>query len=478
MGDQERLNEKVWKFLKDGVLKDVYLEEEPKEKSQSQTLKCNGKGILLRGAKGTLSPQYFNKTESLDYCFGITYDNKEKYYIYEREKSGSGDWKDEPKEFGKREDFESEILNLLEVSKVKEEIKNLIRNGATQIILTGAPGTGKTYMAKEIVKDIIGKELIDEGVALEDTTGKKKLREEIEKRCVLVQFHPSYDYTDFVEGLRPIERGGKVTFKKVDGIFKEFCRNVVEENEKEKKYFFIIDEINRADLSKVFGELMYGLETDKRGEANHFKTQYQNLKTYDVKKEKDISRENDVFAKEFYIPENVYIIGTMNDIDRSVESMDFALRRRFLWKEIKVDEGMLKNGLNGIIIREEWFKDKKNREDIINNVVDTVTERIKVLNGIIEKKSGLGAQYDISQGQFANLPQNVIDCLEPEDGKKISPEKIKEFLSNVWDLRIESLLYEYVRGEEDAESFVKECRDALIEESDNGTKTNENGTVD
>lgn len=202
-------------------------------------------------------------------------------------------------------------------------LRSLVENGATQIILTGAPGTGKTRLAKKIAEEFC---------------------QEQTKKYELVQFHPSYDYTDFVEGIRPVEykdQDGieKVEFRKVDGIFKKFCRKVADDDQDGKsneKYFFIIDEINRADLSKVFGELMYCLETDKRGSENRIQTQYANLHTYNPE-EGDYYSE-DIFEKGFYIPKNVIIIGTMNDIDRSVESMDFALRRRFVWREITVEE--------------------------------------------------------------------------------------------------------------------------------------------
>lgn len=175
---------------------------------------------------------------------------------------------------------------------IEDEIKDLIKNGATQIILTGAPGTGKTRMAKEIAEEQ-GEEL---------TWEEKKEKDDSCPHYKLVQFHPSYDYTDFVEGLRPVEEGGEMVFRKVDGIFKEFCRKVVEEGEEDEKYFFLIDEINRADLSKVFGELMFCLETDKRGEDNAIQTQYQNLPTYDTKEKKYYGEDEseDVFKDGFY----------------------------------------------------------------------------------------------------------------------------------------------------------------------------------
>lgn len=308
------------------------------------------------------------------------------------------------------------------------ELCDLLNNGIKQIILTGAPGTGKTYMAGEAAKSL--------GTPL--TEGKPYYR---------VQFHPSYDYTDFVEGLRPIEdEDGKLSFVKMDGQFKAFCRQVVRNNRKnypkargvddpDRKYFFLIDEINRADLSKVFGELMFCLESDKRGEP--VQTQYQNLPTYGLDGE-------DVFANGFFIPKNVYMIGTMNDIDRSVESMDFALRRRFVFREVKVEDDLLteafQSGNFGALLKEN---------------AEYIAKRIMELNKIIRdngKAFGLNEQYDISQGQFASLPEK---------------ETLQELLNFVWEYRIESLLREYVRGEDinDVDKFIKTCEKAFKEES-------------
>ena len=328
----------------------------------------------------------------------------------------------------------------------QNEIEKLIDKGAKQIILTGAPGTGKTYIAKNVAKK--------KGTYL---IWKNEVNGEYPK-YEFVQFHPSYDYTDFVEGLRPVEdEKGEIKFQKVDGIFKKFCRKVIEKNEKEKKYFFIIDEINRADLSKVFGELMYCLESDKRGADNKIQTQYANLPTYNPKtkskyepdtKDKNKSDTNedkynlDVFADGFYIPENVYIIGTMNDIDRSVESMDFALRRRFIWKEIKVPENIAEV-LQDMFKMEEGLKDKDT--DSIKDFAESIAKYIKFVNEKIKARPGLNEQYCISQGQFANIPSG--------DAKTTAETYIKQ----VWDLRLRSLLYEYVRGEGKEEDFVESC---------------------
>lgn len=308
---------------------------------------------------------------------------------------------------------------------IQKQIEDLIDNGQRQIILTGAPGTGKTYLAKEIAKH--------KG-----------------KQYKLVQFHPSYDYTDFVEGLRPIEVNGEVTFKKLDGIFKAFCREVVAKNAQntESLFFFIIDEINRADLSKVLGELMYCLEKDKRGESNRIQTQYANLPTYDMKAGQELAE--DCFTDGFYIPENVVIIGTMNDIDRSVESFDFALRRRFTWKEVKVEKALLINALQSIL---------KEDKDLVNAVAD----RIGALNGVIDGKGGefgLNSHYHISQGHFANLPNQYINQaqsvnLSVHEKKK----KVHEICQYVWEYRIKNIIEEYVRGEDQGQvrAFLEEC---------------------
>lgn len=319
-----------------------------------------------------------------------------------------------------------------------EEIEELIKEGGVkQIIFTGAPGTGKTYQAKKIAEKL--------GNPFE------KDKEGNEIKYKFVQFHPSYDYTDFVEGLRPVEIGEgedeKVTFKRVDGIFKKFCRDVIQKNEENKKkgitdskYFFIIDEINRANLSKVFGELMYCLEKDKRGKMNTVYTQYCNLLTYDFDNKTEIKKEDDVFGNGFYIPDNVVIIGTMNDIDRSVDSMDFALRRRFEWKEFDVDDGMLKEAFTSTDddndpIYGSVIADAVNAESIAKSVMN-------LNDNWIAKQDGLNKHYFISQGQFANLPELI---------KNSDKDKL---LNYVWDYRIKTLLAEYLRGEDDIEKKI------------------------
>ena len=251
------------------------------------------------------------------------------------------------------------------------------------LILTGAPGTGKSYLAKQIASEI----------------GKYKF----------VQFHPSYDYTDFVEGLRPIQNEkGDIIFERKDGVFKEFCKEAL--NNKNDNFVFIIDEINRGEISKIFGELFFSVDSGYRGDKGKVLTQYANL-----------IEDGDEFKDGFYIPENVYIIGTMNDIDRSVESMDFAMRRRFAWKEIKakdtqnmLDEYKWENQINADIIQNA--KEKMNR---LNDAISNTPELSDAYN--------IGASYFLKLDNYYNGDEN------------------KAF-ENLWKNHLEGLLFEYTRG--------------------------------
>ena len=400
-----------------------------------------------------------------------------------------------------------ELLNIDTEKKMEQKYAKYIEllNENHNLVLTGAPGTGKTFMAQEIAKEM--------GAITK-----------------FVQFHPSYDYTDFVEGLRPVEKeDGQMGFERKDGVFKVFCKEAaknIEDSFKSQKelteektledkynelvdkiengevqevplktdgkamevvrisdnnniilrtsgktdgrvytvsfdrlaklakfypdakslnsitniyksvtaairgchsssywavlnavyqqgsiekteiipeverkpYVFIIDEINRGEASKIFGELFFAIDPGYRGKTDNLvQTQYQNL-----------IPETDVFAKGFYVPENVYILATMNDIDRSVESMDFAMRRRFTWKEVTPadTEAML---------------------DTLSCSGEAKATMAR-LNKAISETDGLGAAYQIGPSYFLKLGKNGGD------------------FNKLWEMSLEPLLKEYLRG--------------------------------
>lgn len=263
------------------------------------------------------------------------------------------------------------------------------------VVLTGAPGTGKTWLTRAIVN------------AMNAVTG-------------FVQFHPSYDYTDFVEGLRPAlseDSGGSsegVSFARQDGIFKKFCKDALKSlsdpETKDVPYVFIIDEINRGELSKIFGELFFAIDPGYRGTAGRISTQYQTL----------ITDPNDVFKEGFYVPSNVYILGTMNDIDRSVESMDFAIRRRFAWREITAEQSA---------------------ENM--NLGDKLKVKMKKVNDAI-LDCELTPAYHIGAAYFKDFTGSDYETL--------------------WVNHIKGLVEEYFRGNPDGPDYVEKIHKALVED--------------
>lgn len=318
--------------------------------------------------------------------------------------------------------------------------------GARQTIFTGAPGTGKTYTANQFAKHVV--------------EGYFGNRNHLKNHIEIVQFHSSYDYSDFVEGLRPVETDetSEVTFRRLDGQFKAFCRKILENKDHNAPYFFIIDEINRADLSRVFGELMFCLDESMRPvsladiDGKSVATQYSMLPAYEVNKDTGKAKriDNDIFHTHFFIPKNLCILATMNDIDRSVETFDFALRRRFKWIEATANDEM-ECGLRGML------KDKVSEEKIASLI-----DNAKAMNSVIfkvENSEKPGAVNDNFGGKYLHLTADY------HIGHAYFEKFNGENLQDIWDTQIEQILREYCRGRSNAsqvEEFINNCHDALF----------------
>lgn len=295
------------------------------------------------------------------------------------------------------------------------------------VILYGAPGTGKTYTAEENILRII------EDYPLEtDDQG---------KRFGKVQFHPSYSYEDFIEGLKPTLQSGHVNLELKQGDFAQFCEVASHyaaefrqaksfEDSLKYAFFFLVDEINRAELSRVFGELMYCLE--KRGQA--IQTQYSYLKEDD--------------DKLFVIPENIFFIGTMNDVDRSIDSFDIALRRRFLWHRMDCSYDVIKNELSQYKNIGEYKRD--------NPETDYIGACYQLNQFITEEGNnqlGLGKLYEIGHAYFLRIKQYAT-------GQEIKSAHLNE----LFDDALAPLIKEYIRSEypeKQLDDKVKEAKKAF-----------------
>lgn len=297
---------------------------------------------------------------------------------------------DEPDPIAEAYTREDALRDLFMPDKQFDQITSRLRQ-KKNIILQGPPGVGKTFVARRLAYYLMG--------------------EKNKNRARMVQFHQSYSYEDFVQGFRPTPEGG---FEIRNGIFYELCEEAREDSDRD--YFLIIDEINRGNLSKIFGELMMLIEHDKRGENFEIQLAYSSGP-----------------ESTFHVPLNVHLIGTMNTADRSLSMVDYALRRRFSFFT-------LEPGFDS-----PHFQKLLEERSCPAELIVHLTTRIKALNdAILQDSRDLGRGYRIGHSYFC-----------PEKGQTASPEWLEEII----EFEIAPLLREYwIDRPEQAEEEIEKLR--------------------
>lgn len=301
--------------------------------------------------------------------------------------------------------------------------KGVADENTPNVILYGPPGTGKTYSVKQSLKFL----------CLGDSS-----------RYEFVTFHPSFSYEDFIDGIKPkgVTKDGNIKFELVDGIFKKFCKkakNELIEAQKDgrepKPYYFVVDEINRANLSSVFGETLMCLEKDYRYDVskpteNLYKTQYSALMESMIQdgdnENIDISSIAFEYKDEnayFGVPKNVFFIGMMNDVDKSIDAFDLALRRRFKWIRMDYDADVL--------VQETKFR---NGSDFVN--IQEYANASSALNNFISDTLGLGKSYEFGHSFYMKI-----------DGISTNSRTIsKKNMEVLFNLYLKPSLKEYLRS--------------------------------
>jgi len=336
-------------------------------------------------------------------------------------------------------DYEKSTFNkygyLVRVAVFAASIEKCSKN----IIFYGAPGTGKT----KFVKDCL--DILDPNRA----------------RTEWVQFHSGFEYEDFIDGIKPIGiQNGNLNLALTNGIFKEFCLKAAQ-NDKEN-FFFVVDEINRADIAAVFGETLSLLEENYRGEKNAIKiknsTLMENIIALDASK-KSLCIDYDNLQTKFYIPKNIYFIGMMNDVDKSIDCFDLALRRRFTWVLMKCDYDVL----NDLDKRCGGYKEKCKK---LNNYITNDLKYLVEYEDETKVKIKSIQSYNNTENRdeaYNKLFPNTSDEEKENDKKRYEKtsalnlgrayeighsyflKKAKMSEQEIWDRHIEPILREYIR---------------------------------
>lgn len=273
-----------------------------------------------------------------------------------------------PKEPYTKDNFLEEVYI---TDKEYDKLEKLIKDNKN-IILQGSAGVGKSYAAKRLAYSIIG--------------------EKDNERVKMIQFHQSYSYEDFIMGYRP--KNETDGFELKEGVFYKFCEDA--RNDEGNDYFLIIDEINRGNISKIFGELFMLIENDKRGEEYALELVYKD-------------------DEKFFVPENLYIIGFMNTADRSLAMLDYALRRRFIFIDIEP------------AFNKPQFKNDLENKNIDKDLINKIIEKFIKLNETIKNDKTLGKGYTIGHSYFCNRKN-----LNKEDYEDIINYEIAPTLREYW----------------------------------------------